>query len=324
MTVLLTGASGFVGLNIAEALLADGREVVLFSHAALPGRAGRTFASLPGRMTEVIGDVRDRNALDEVFRTHRPTQVVHGAALTPGAATEREQARATVEVNLLGTVMVLEAAAAAGSVGRVVHLGSVAVYGRSGVEVEMIDEDLRRRPEATYAITKLAGELLAVRLAELHGLDLMVCRLGTVFGPWERDTGVRETLSSIFLATKLARAGRPAVLARPCRRDWLYSRDVAGAVMAVLDHPEPPHRIVNVGPGRSWTLAEWCDRLAGRFPAFTHRVAGPGEATTVELWGERDRAPLAIDQLTQGIGYQPRFGLDEAFADYLDWLDDEL
>lgn len=321
MTVLITGASGFVGLNIAEALLRDGHEVVTFSHAALPERARRTFAKLPGPMVEVLGDVRDRAALDRVIAAHRPQQMVHGAALTPGEATERAQAGETVSVNVLGTVTVMEAAAAAGGIGRIVHLGSVSAYGRSGFAVEVIDEDTPRAPEVTYAITKLAGEQLALRLAALHGQDLVVCRLGTVFGPWERATGVRETLSSVFLATELARAGRPAVFARPCRRDWLYSRDVAGAVIAVLDHPAPAIRVVNVGPGVTWTLAEWCDRLSARHPRFTYRIAAPGETPTVELWGERDRAPLAIDRLQREIGYQPRFGLDAAFSDYLEWLD---
>lgn len=322
MAVLVTGASGFVGLNIAEALLAAGRDALLFSDQPLPERARRRFRALPGRAVEILGDVRDGDAVARVFAEQRPSRLVHGAALTPGPATECPEAQRTVDVNLLGTVTVLNAAAAHG-IERVVHLGSVAVYGRSGLQVEVIDEELRRRPEAIYAITKLAGEQLALRLADLHGLDLRVCRLGTVFGPWERATGVRETLSSVFLVTEMAQAGRAAVLPRPCRRDWLYSRDAAAAVVAVLDHPDPPHRVVNVGPGWSWTLDAWCARLAGRFPGFSHRLAGPGETANVELWGDRDRAPLAVDRLVTGFGHRPRFGLDEAFEDYTAWLADE-
>lgn len=320
MPVLLTGASGFVGLNLAEALLGRGREVVLFSHAPMPEAARAALATLPGAMVEEVGDVRSRSDLDRVFEEHRPDRVVHGAAITPGPGRERPDAHATVEVNVLGTVSVLEAAARHGPIGRLLHLSSGAVYGRAGYEVTRLEEETPAQPDATYAISKLAGEQLALRLGPLLGQDPIVARLGSVFGPWERETGVRETLSPILQVTELALLGEAAVLPRPGRRDWVYSRDVAAALVALLDAPAPRHRLYNVSGGLEWTLEAWCAKLAQAFPGFDYRLAAPGITPNVDLWSAADRAPLAIDRLLDELDHRPRFALDQAFEDYMRWL----
>ena len=319
MTILITGGSGFVGLNVAEALLGRGRDVVLLADAPPPEAAAATLGRLPGSLTAVVGDVRTGTDVARIFARHRPRQVVHAAALTPGPRQERAAARATMEVNLLGTLAVLQAAHDHG-VARVVLVSSGAVYGQAAFEVEAIAETTPPAPGALYAISKLAAEQAGLRLGELLDLEVVACRLGTVFGPWERATGVRETLSPIFQVMHLARQATPVVLPREGRRDWVYARDVAAAIVAVLAAPAPAAKVYNVSSGVEWTVAAWCARLASALPQFSYRIADATAEANVGLWSDRDRAPLAIDRLAEEIGFRPTFGLAAAFDDYLDWL----
>jgi len=319
MSVLATGATGFVGLNVTEALLGQGRDVVLFSHAPLPDAASAALSALPGTMRLVTGDVRRRDDLDRAFEVSGARHVVHAAAMTPGGGREQADFRPTVEVNLLGTLTALEAAAAHG-VERFVLISSGAVYG-SQIGAALDEAKSAPAPENAYGISKLAAEQLGLRFGRVHGLDVRACRLSSVFGPWERDTGVRETLSPILQVTRLALAGTEAHLPRAGRRDWTYARDVAAAIVALLDARAPAFDLYNVGSGAEWTVTDWCARLADTFPGFAYRMVDDPEAANVNYWVDRERAALAIDRLTADLGFAPRYGLDEAFSDYLSWIE---
>lgn len=318
MSILVTGASGFIGLNVVEALIARGDDVIAFSNSPMPEAARAEFDTLRGRCVEAIGDVRDERAVAEVFAAHSPQRVVHAAALTPGQQTERAMAAAAVEVNVLGTVRVLEAAARH-RVERVVQLSSAAVYGESGFGSEPLDEaQTPPRPRTVYGVTKYAAERLALRYAESAALAVVAARLAAAYGPWERDTGVRETLSPFLQALRIARQGGAAVLARRAALDWIYSRDAADALLALLDRRAAAPAVVNVSPGYATAFDGFCDALARRYPGFRWRIA-PGPEATVDLYGERDRAPLATERLRREVGWAPRFDAEPAFRDYLDW-----
>jgi UDP-glucuronate 4-epimerase len=319
MTILITGASGFVGLNIVEAALSRGEHVVALALDALPVPALQAFATLPGRLDTVTGDVLDATLVEDVFARFRPDRVVPAAALTPGAAQERERAGRTLAVNVLAVAGVLEAAARHG-VSRVVYPSSASVYGANAFGPGLLDETATPPlPESVYAVTKFAGERLALRYRHLAGLDVVAARVGTVFGPWERDTGVRETLSPHWQILRLAAAGREIVLPGPGERDWVYARDIAAAILALLDRrgPEPP--VVNLGPGSAWPMTAWCAGLAARRPGTRWRLAADPAEANVDYWTARDRAPLANRLLVEQVGYRPRFGLEAALDDYLAW-----
>lgn len=186
----------------------------------------------------------------------------------------------------------------------------------------MLDEDVTEpSPRSVYAISKYAAERLAERHARHEGICLRSLRLGSVFGPWEHATGVRATLSAIFQATATAVSSTATcVLPREGRRDWIYSRDAADAIVQVLAAEGAPSGPVNVGLGHEWTVADWCERLAGHFPQFRYRLAVAGEEPTIDFHGGTDRAPLAIGRLRREVGYEPNHGLDAAFADYMSWV----
>ncbi|ROP83625.1 UDP-glucose 4-epimerase/UDP-glucuronate 4-epimerase [Stella humosa] len=317
--MLVTGAAGFVAAALVEEAAGRGEAVVAVDRAEpLPSLAA-AWAALPGDVCFELADVRDPDGVARVLERHRPSVVVHGAAVTSGPAREAADPTGILDVNIMGVARVLQAAHAAG-VRRVVHLSSASAYGAAAFDGDALDEEATpSRPESLYSVTKFAGERTALRLGDLWGMDVRVARLTAVFGRWERDTGVRDTLSPQFQATALALRGEEAVLDRPGQRDWVYVRDVAEALLALRDAEAAPS-VVNVGRGREWAVACWCGLLAERFPRFRWRLAERGETPTVDLHGARDRRPLAVDRLA-ALGYRSDWGLERSFQDYMGWVD---
>jgi nucleoside-diphosphate-sugar epimerase len=319
MTVLITGGAGFVGLNIAQQVLAQGRNVVSYGLEAPPERALRALGELPGRIHVCIGDIRDREDLLAVMREHQVERVVHGAAVTAAAPREATQASLIMAVNLGGTIELLEAAITHG-VTRVVQLGSGSVYGSAvkadGHLVEDIDVPV---PDSLYGISKYAAERTALRFRATRGLDVAVARLGVVFGRWEYDTGVRDTLSVPLTLAGIARSRAHAAIVENVPDDWVYAIDVAAAVVGLLDAPSLHHSLYHVASGRRWSVPDWCEMLKEAFPGFSYEfVADPARANVGKLAPLR-RPPFSIARLQAEQDFKVRYGPQGAFADYLAW-----
>ena len=320
MSILVTGASGFVGLNLVELLLARGATVVAFADRPLPDLASQRFAALPGRLHQVQGDVRDERALLGVMSEMAVERVAHGAAITSNAERERAAPQTILDVNLGGLASVVRASGQHG-VRRLLFMGSLASFGNETPDGVMLDEDYPHAPKTIYALTKSAAETVIARLGELWGVDWVIGRLGTVFGPWEHDTGVRDTLSAIHQVTAAARQGRPVTLPRPGRKNWHYVRDAAQGLCTLLLADEHRSDVYNLGSPFVWSVEEWCAGLTGRWPGFSCAIgAGPGQP--VELYGDRDGGLLSWDRFTAEFGPSGRFDLPAAQADYLRFLDE--
>jgi len=249
------------------------------------------------------------------FGKHRPDAVVHAAALTPGRANERRRIADAVEVNIAGTVRLMEAAANAGC-RRVLFISSAAVYGASGVGKAALDEETTLpAPVSLYGITKLAAERLALRYRDLAQIDVVAARLAAAFGPWEAENEARDTPSPFYQAARLARRGEEAVLPRRSSLDWIYSREAAATLVALLT----AHRagVFNVGPRAPYDFERFCAALAKRYPKFRWRTGTPAN---VDLYGPADRGRLSIERL-EALGFARRFDEAAAYTEYLDWLD---
>lgn len=322
--ILVTGGAGFVGLNLVEALLARAEHVVVFGHeAALPDPAPAVFARLPGRLEVVQGDVRDEAALREVFRTRRIGAVFPFAAVTAGPAREAADPALVLDVNLKGMIATLAAARDAGTVRRVILPSSAAVYGESAYAHQVLEEATTAPvPISLYGVTKYAVERAGLRLAGLWGVDAVAARIGATFGPWERDTGLRDTLSVPFALGEAARRGDSIVIpAAPPAYDWIQSRDLAAGLLALLDARDPPHRVVNLASGLDWAphYAACLDALARHFPGFRWRHAEAGEEPTIR-WNETRPRGVMSNARAAEFGWRPRLAPAEAMADYAAWL----
>ena len=323
MAMLIAGGCGFVGLALAESLLGDGQTVVLFDINPVPAAAARRFDQLSGQWTAVKGDVRDRGALAAAMTEHAVSGAFYGAALTSGAAREHANPEQVIEVNVLGFINLIKAAEAC-QVKRIINISSGAVYGSRGIDGDsaLSEADGVVDPSAIYGATKFASERIGRRLAELTGIDIFSVRLSGIYGAWEIDSGARDTLSPLMQVALLARAGGVAIFDRRDRKDWTYSRHVGDALRALMAHQDRRHDLFHISSRREFSVLDFCAHLQTLYPNFSYRLAQPGEAATVNLHGDKDRPPLAVDRLADDIGY--RLPTDSAadFADFTDWMQD--
>jgi len=177
-------------------------------------------------------------------------------------------------------------------------------------------------PTSLYSITKHAAERMCLRLAELWSIDVACVRLGTVVGPWERDTGVRDNFGTHSQLAALARGGGAAVLPeREIQRDWVYVRDVAAGLIALAYADAPGRGPYNLSSGMLWEqpIETWCAALARAYPAFSYRTAAAGEEPNV--WHtDRDREIMDVGAIEKAVGFRPRYQMPAAYEDFLAWL----
>jgi UDP-glucuronate 4-epimerase len=322
MAVMVTGGTGFVGLNLVEALLTRGEAVVTVATDLMPDAATRHFASLPGRLVHVCQDVRDGGAMAGLMRAHGVDRLFPFAAITSGAARETVAPESVIEVNLLGFIAQLRAAREAG-VKRIVAPASGAVYGESFYHRELLDEATTPcLPTGIYGVTKYAVERSALRLAALWDLDIVVARIGSVFGPWEHDTGLRDLLTPHWALARAAISGETAVLPREIPDyAWVYGADVASGLLHLLDMTAPPHRVFNICSGQNWgaVITEWADLLARENPGFSWRQSSEDRDCTVRFSESLPRGRMDISRI-RATGWEPAFPPRVAYPAYGSWL----
>jgi UDP-glucose 4-epimerase len=313
VTILVTGAAGFVMANLARHLAALGHTVVAADLNAPDDRLAAFVKGLPGSVTFHQVDVTDVTDVRALVEGTRPERTVHGAAITaiPPEA-ERARFRDTGAVNVMGTLNVLEALRT--RPGRIVVVSSGSVYGpRSGSAP--IPEDDATAPRNVYPITKWAADALARRYAEINALDLAVVRLASPFGPLERDTGSRPLLSPIHYWARAALRGEVIRVSGPPGqlRDAVHVADVASGIATVLLAERLPHDVYNVGWGRCATAQEILDVLARLVPGLGFTFAPDEEPP----WATR--GALTSDRL-RALGWQPQHDLESGLGAYLAWL----
>ena len=328
MAVMVTGGTGFVGVNLVHALLARGEHVVVAALDDMPAPALRAFAKLPGRLETVRADIRDITADPASFaallRRHAVDRLFPFAAITSGPAREAEVPELVIQVNLLGFIAQLRAARDAG-VQRIIAPSSASAYGDSFFTHALLNEtDTPCIPNGIYGMTKYAVERSTLRLGELWGLDVIAARIGSVFGTWERDTGLRDMIGPHHFLARLAVARQEAVLpaAIPASA-WVYGPDVARGLLHLLDLKDPPHRVFNICSGAMWgeVITRWADTLAARHPGFAWHRAADASEVNVRFTELRPRGRMDIARI-QATGWQPAYGPAEAYTHYADWLAD--
>lgn len=317
MKILVFGGAGFIGLNIAAALLARGHRVTLFDRAGLSAAAQQVFAGYADRLTTIRGDVTDRETVEHTVAGGFDA-IILGAAITAGPARDAEDPESILRVNLLAQLPILVAARRSG-VARVINLSSASAYGAAASQHALLDEDTECDPVSLYAVTKYASEKVAARLAALWDFDIISVRLSAAFGPWERATGLRDTPSAPMQIMAALHRQNEAILSRPGIRDWIYAPDVADAVTVLIEAAKPRHRLYNISTGREWSALQWGQDLAAPHPGFVCRLAGDGEAPTVDLHSDADRAPLSILLMEQEFGWRARFDRADSAVDLDHW-----
>ncbi|MFP4200209.1 MAG: NAD-dependent epimerase/dehydratase family protein [Clostridia bacterium] len=321
MTILVTGATGFVGINLVKMLAERGDSVVGLYRSAysefVPWFLGDLSESSALRL--IHGDITSEETMKELSDMDLDG-IIHSAVITPSARVEREIPARICEVNFSGTVRLLELARQVG-MERFLYVSSSGIYGDTGDDVTPVPEDTHVSPSGLYGVTKLASEGVVERYGELFPLACVSARIGAPYGPGERPTGSREIMSPILEMTAGAVEGRPVSLRNPhISRDWTHILDTCGALIALYNSLPLSQPMYNVSRGESHDLECVAGVLARIIPgAEFFEAPDPREADTGMSESNR-RGPLDVSRLIADTGFQPGIDLDEGLQDYANWL----
>lgn len=319
MRVLLTGAAGFIGSHVCERLLARGDHVVAVDNLDpyySPERKRRTLDELQRsaaalhRLTRCELDVCDAAAMEALVADHRIDAIAHLAGL-PGVRRSVHEARRYCEVNLGGTLALLEAAQRQQLKGAFVFASTSSVYG-AGSRTPFSEVDACDRPLAPYPASKRAAEMYGYTYHHLHGLQFTALRFFTVYGPRNRP----DMMAHMLLESVCEGREVPLFGGGELRRDWTFVTDVTDGVVAALDRPFG-YEVLNIGRGEPvWLRAfvEQIEQLAGRRACL--RDAPLPATDMVETYADIRRA-------NQLLGYSPRVRLEEGAAALYRWYDAE-
>ena len=313
MTTLVIGA-GLVGSQVARLLLEEGEAPVLMDRAPQRDALGEIVDL--ARVRIVDGDVLKPFSLLDAIRANGITAIVHTAAnplLTMGA---QRDPYAAIELNIMGTVNVLEAARVA-QLGRVVVSSSnvLSHYLAGGAgKGDLAKEEALPRPVTFYASTKQAIENLGLNYARWCGVDFAAVRYGAVAGPWSGRGGGGP--SNVFRdAVRNALAGAEAIVPAGAM-EWVYAKDAARGTVLALRARALPERVFNITMGRVTAPAEFARALTEAVPGAKVRIAEPA-GTGASLMDMSHASDLATAR--QVLGYEPRFGIAEAVRDMIAW-----
>jgi CDP-glucose 4,6-dehydratase len=313
VTVLVTGAQGFVGSWLAERLLDEGRRVVALRRDVDPASRFRA-EGIEERCILALADLTDHDALVRVMNEHGVEEVFHLAAQTI-VGTANRAPLATWEANVRGTWSLLEACRSLGTVRRVVVASSDKAYG-DHAELPY-REDFALQPRYPYDVSKACTDMIARSYSHTYELPVAVTRLANVYGPGDLNWS-RIVPDS---ARALARGERPVIRSDGTpERDYLYVEDAVAAYLAVaesVDRPALRGRAWNAGWGSPVSVIE----LVRTLIAVSGRDLEPdvrGEGTP---HGEIDRQFLDSTAIREELGWEPRVDLETGLRTTWEWYE---
>ncbi|MBL0348753.1 MAG: GDP-mannose 4,6-dehydratase [Elusimicrobia bacterium] len=309
--VLVTGAGGFIGSHVVEALLRRGARVRALIHYNGAGRRGHLDDLRVVRRShlEIVGgDVRDAHLMNEVVRGC--STVAHLAALIAIPYSYRA-ADSYVATNVQGTLNLLEACRQ-NDVRRLVVTSTSEVYGNA--QSAPMDETHRLNAQSPYAASKIAADQMALAYHRSHGLPVVVLRPFNTYGPRQSARAVLPTiLAQILSGSKTLALGRVAP-----RRDLTFVTDTAAAFVAALERGGIEGEVIHFGQGNAVSVGELAEKCMG----FLRR------RPRLKIEGVRTR-PVASEvnlllcdatKARRLLGWAPRVGLEEGIrrtADYV-------
>jgi len=297
MRAVVTGGAGFIGSHVVEALLARGDDVHVLDDLS----RGTRERVAPGAELH-IGDIRDPDA---VFDAVRPEAVFHLAAQAD-VRVSVERPEVDADVNVLGTVRILEAARRSGA--KVVFSSTGgAIYGEC---TEPAAESAERRPLAPYGTSKLCGEEYLATWNRLHATGHVSIRLANVYGPRQEPHGEAGVVA-IFMGL-LHAGGTPKIYGDGSQtRDYVFGADVLQAMLAALDHEGG---VFNVGTSIETSVLELYEAIQ-RASGVTREPA----LADARL-GELQRSVLDIALAGRELGWRPGHSLEAGLAQTWAWV----
>lgn len=322
MSVLVTGAAGFIGMHVASALLERGEAVVGLDNLNSyydPALKRARLATLEGRpgFTFHAAELAEREEIFAVFAAHPEIDRVVHLAAQAGVRYSLENPYAYVRSNVLGHLVMMEACRARAGLRHFVYASSSSVYG-GNTKLPFAPEDRVDSPVSLYAATKRADELMSSCYAHLYGLPSTGLRFFTVYGPWGRPD------MSPWLFAEAVLTGRPIRVFNQGRmkRDFTYIDDVVTGVLAALDRPPAadesgrPHRLYNLGNRHAEPLLDFVTAIERACGRTAEKILEPMQPGDVEAtWAD-------ISASQRDLGYAPSTRIEDGIPKFVAWFRD--
>jgi UDP-glucuronate 4-epimerase len=313
VTVLVTGAAGFIGFHSARRLCQDGHEVVGIDNlndyydVALKQARLQELESLPGfRFLKM--DIVDKPALMDLFHEHRFSEVVHLAAQA-GVRNSLEQPDVYGQSNLVGFLNVLEACRHHRP-GHLIYASSSSVYGNNRAMPFRV-EDAVDHPVSLYAATKRANELLAHSYCHLYGLKASGLRFFTVYGPWGRPDMAPFKFTQAILNGQTIDVYNQGEMAR----DFTYIDDIVESIARLRTRPpgEGINRLFNIGRGEPMALLDFIQCLESALGTQARRNFMPmQDGDVVKTWAD-------VSALQAWVDFHPRVSVETGVGAFVQW-----
>ena len=315
MSILVTGAAGFIGFHVARNLLSRGERVIGVDNlndyydvslkearlAQLREHRDFAFAKL---------DVGDRVGIFDLVESHSDLRDVIHLAAQAGVRHSLQDPYCYIEANVMGTLVMLEAARRIRGLHGMVYASSSSVYGANTKQPFSV-ADRVDHPVSLYGATKRSCELMAESYSRLYGLPTTGLRFFTVYGPWGRPD------MAAYLFTRAILAGEPIQVFNQGRmaRDFTYIDDIVAGVVAAADRPAASgeHRIYNLGNHRPEQLLDFIavlERLLGR--------TATKKLMPMQL-GDVPASYADIEAARRDLGFEPRATIETGLAAFVDW-----
>jgi UDP-glucuronate 4-epimerase len=312
MNFLVTGGAGFIGSHVCEQLLQAGHAVWAFDdlnpfyEVALKEENLRLLRGAGSKFQFVQGDITDRAAVDTLFGGVRFDQVIHLAARA-GVRPSVEQPALYQRVNVEGTVNLFEAARQRG-VRKFIVASSSSVYGVNA-KVPFSESDPIFSAISPYAASKLACEALGHVYHHLYGLDVVMLRLFTVYGPRQRPD------LAIHKFARLMAAGKPIPVFGDgsTARDYTYITDLLQGIMACTQR-EFGYEIFNLGEAQTVTLTRLIELLEQSLGLRANLQRQPPQP------GDVPRTCADISKARAQLGYHPRVKIEQGIPLFVEWF----
>ena len=313
MRILITGGAGFIGSHVAERLLRGGHEIFIlddlndFYSPALK-RQNLVAVDRAGMAGFYDCDIRNAERTRQILEELRPGVVIHLAA-RGGVRPSLEQPLLYEEVNIRGTLTLLEASRAA-RVQKFIFASSSSVYG-VGSNLPFREDDPTQLPISPYAATKIAGEQMCFVYSHLYGLKVICLRLFTVYGPRQRpDLAIRKF-------AELMEAGRQIQVhgEGQTRRDYTYIDDIVQGIVASVGH-DCSYDVFNLGsssPVSLETVIETLEQALDRKADIRRVPFQPGDVPVTYADISKARASL---------GYEPCTPFHVGVRNFVEWYHD--
>lgn len=319
MTILVTGAAGFIGYHVAKVLLDRGERVLgidnlndYYSVALKRARLSRLEGG--NEFSFVQADISDLASVSSAAHSAQVDRVVHLAAQA-GVRYSLDHPFAYLQANLTGHLVILEVCRHLPGFRHLVYASSSSVYG-GNTKAPFSEQDRVDHPVSLYAATKKADELMSHTYAHLYGIPQTGLRFFTVYGPWGRPD------MAIWLFAEAILNNRPIQVFNygDMQRDFTYIDDIVAGVIAALDNPpgnssqQTPHRIYNIGNNKPENLLDLIEIIEENLGSRAERILMPMQPGDV-------KATFAdISAIQNDLGFYPTTSIETGVPKFIRWF----